>query len=117
MGQTKRKRRTKHRGTQGGTVEARGRTSRPGSRAEARRQINQQRAQRRLDRVNRPPTWRGSIVRAGLSALLFFVLISVLFHQPVSATLPVALGMFLIYVPAGYYMDIALHRRRQRRAG
>ena len=44
MAQTKRKRRTKHRGTSAGVVESRGRTTRPASPAERKKQAREQAA-------------------------------------------------------------------------
>src|SRR5437763_164803 len=59
MAQTKRKRKTKHRGTQAGTVESRGRTGRRPTQAEGRK-ITRDRRKTRLDR---PPTWRSALNR------------------------------------------------------
>ena len=62
MAQTKRKRRTKHRGTAAGTIEARGRTGRPPSPEEKKKQSRMDARERRL---NTPPTWKSSLMRAG----------------------------------------------------
>ena len=70
MAQTKRKRRTKHRGNAAGTIEARGRTGRPPSPDERKKQS---REQARQARSNRPPTWQGAIKRAGLAASFMFL--------------------------------------------
>ena len=70
MAQTKRKRRSKHRGTPAGTVEARGRTSRPPSTQEKKKQA---RAQAREKRLNQRPTWKTSFTRAGFAAGLLFL--------------------------------------------
>ena len=51
MAQTKRKR--KHRGTAAGTIEARGRTGRPPTASEVKKTA----AQRRQERMDKPPTW------------------------------------------------------------
>jgi hypothetical protein len=56
MAQTKRKRRTKHRGNAAGTVEVRGRTGRPPTPEERKKQ---ERAKRARARVTKPPSWRG----------------------------------------------------------
>ena len=114
MAQTKRKRRTKHRGTAAGTVERRGRTSRPPSEKE-RKQLS--RAEAREKRLSTPPTWKSSLTRAGFaSALLFFLL---LFTAKGSNRFVVAIVFTLIalaiYVPAGYYIERFLWKRRQRR--
>lgn len=116
MAQTKRKRKTKHRGNQAGSIETRGRTSRPANRAEARKQIQQQRAHRRLDKINRPPTWRGATGRAAFAAGIFLFLIAFAFKQPLSSALPVAAGMFMLYIPMSYFTDVAMYKRRMRSA-
>ena len=108
MAQTKRKR--KHRGTAAGTIEARGRTGRAPQPSE----IKQTAAQRRQDRMDRPPTWRGSANRAALAAVVFFVVAMLVLSQPPSAAIALAMFAFLLYVPSGYYMDKFLYDRRQK---
>lgn len=113
MAKAKRKRRSKHRGTQAGTIEARGRTSRPASRAEARQQLERQRRQRRVERANRPPNWRSSTIRAGVAAGFLFVFMIAL-GQPVGSIVLLSLVAFLFYIPLGYYVDLFIFRRRGR---
>ncbi len=112
MAQTKRKRRSKHRGTPAGTVQARGRTSRPPSPEERKKQA---RAEARERRLNQPPTWRTSLVRAGFAAvvLFLFLLITSKKDKLQSAVLFTAVAL-VIYIPAGYYIELFLWRRRQR---
>ena len=55
MAQTKRKRRTKHRGTAAGTIQTRGRTGRPPTAEERKKQDRSEARERRL---NTPPTWK-----------------------------------------------------------
>jgi hypothetical protein len=114
MAQTKRKRRTKHRGTAAGTVERRGRTSRPPSEKE-RKQLS--RAEAREKRLNTPPTWKSSFTRAGFASLLLFFLL--LFtnkqHNRFLIALIFTVVALAIYVPAGYYIEKFMWRRRQRR--
>jgi hypothetical protein len=111
VARTGQRRRRKHRGTQAGTVQRRGRTSRPTSRAEARQQTRQ----RRVERLNRPPTWRSALNRAALAAAVFFGVLVLLLGQAFASSLTLALFMFLVYVPLGYAMDSFLYRLRQRR--
>ena len=115
MAQTKRKRRSKHRGTPAGTIEAKGRTSRPPSPEERKKQA---RAQAREKRLSRPPTWRSSLTRAGLAAALLFVflLLTAKKNKVEVAVVFTAIAL-LIYVPAGYYIELFLWRRRQRKQG
>jgi len=114
MAQTKRKRRSKHRGTPAGTIEARGRTGRPPTPEERKRQS---RADAREARLNRPPTWKSSIVRALLAAVLVFAFL--LLTAKGKNKIPVAVGFtavaLLIYIPAGYYLELMLYRRRMRK--
>ena len=109
MAQTKRKR--KHRGTQAGTVEARGRTGRrPQTQVEARK-ISRE---RRANRFDRPPTWRSALNRAAISAAIFAVAVVVIFGQKPLQALTLGVVMVVIYLPLSYYMDRYLYNRRQR---
>jgi Flp pilus assembly protein TadB len=114
MAQTKRKRRTKHRGTPAGTIETRGRTGRPPTAAERKKETRQSARERRL---NTPPTWKSAATRALVAAALVFVFL--LLTAKSKNNLPVALSFaliaLLIYIPGGYYMELFLYRRRQRR--
>ena len=114
MAQTKRKRRSKHRGTPAGTIEARGRTGRPPTPEERKRQT---RVDAREKRLSRPPTWKSSIIRAVLAAVLVFAFL--LLTAKGKNKLPVALGFtavaLIVYIPAGYYLELYLYRRRMRK--
>jgi Flp pilus assembly protein TadB len=114
VAQTKKKRRTKHRGTQAGTIESRGRTSRPTSRAQARQQAAQRSQKNRVDRASREPSWRGATTRAGIAAAVFFVLLLIMKQAPLGAVF-VSIVMFGLYVPMGFYTDRFLYQRRQRK--
>lgn len=61
-----------------------------------------------------PPTWRGAFVRGLVAAAIFAVLLILLFKRPFGASLVFAAFMLVFYVPAGYYIDMALWRRRER---
>jgi Flp pilus assembly protein TadB len=114
MAQTRRKRRTKHRGTPAGTIETRGRTGRPLSADERKKQDRTSARERRL---NTPPTWKASVTRAMLAAVLVFVflLLTSKGKNKLPTALVIALLALVIYVPAGYYLELMLYRRRQRR--
>lgn len=114
MAQTRKRRQTKHRGNAAGMVESRGRTGRrpePGeskkldAKAEARK--------RREDRLNSPPTWRGSLNRAAIAAAFFGVLM-VAIKQPVVSAVSLAAVMLLLYIPMSYYTDLFIYRRRMK---
>lgn len=110
MAQTKRRRRRKHRGTQAGSIDRRGHTSRPRSRAEARSRARSQSAQRR----DQPPSWRSAFNRGLVAAGIFFVLLVLIFRRPLAPSLVLSVFMLAIYVPLGYYTDRFFYRRRQR---
>jgi hypothetical protein len=111
MAQTKRKRTRKHRGTPAGTIERAGRTGRPQTREDA-KQIARQRRQQRLDS---PPNWRGAINRAAIAAAVFGVLVILAFQRSIAQGVILAGFMFLLYIPLGYVTDMAVFRFRQRR--
>jgi hypothetical protein len=113
MAQTKRKRRTKHRGTAAGTIETRGRTGRPPTPEERKRQQKVTREQARQARVNRPPTWSGAAKRAGLASAFMFIFLIIFSKGKIVAAVLFAVLSLLIYVPAGYYLDLFMYRRRQ----
>ncbi|MGN6215650.1 MAG: hypothetical protein ACTHN7_01655 [Solirubrobacterales bacterium] len=113
MAQTNKKRRRKRRGTQGGRVDPNPRRSRPRSRAEAKAQIRSGRKPAG-PKEDLPPTWRNSFMRGAFAAVIFFVVLIVLFKRPAGASLVFGLFMLALYVPAGYYIDMALWRRRER---
>jgi len=108
MAQTKRKR--KHRGTPAGTIEARGRTGRPPKASEVRKTA----AQRRQERMDRPPTWRGAVNRAAIAALIFAVIAALVLGTEPAAAAVLALLAFAMYVPSGYYIDKLIYERRQK---
>jgi Flp pilus assembly protein TadB len=115
MAQTKRKRRSKHRGTAAGTVESRGRTGRKPDAKERNASKSEQSRQRRLERLDRPPTWKSAGQRALIAAAVFLVAVLVLFKQKPGAAISLAAFMVLIYLPMGYYTDLFMYRRRQRK--
>lgn len=93
-------------------VETRGRTGRKPTADERKLDTKEQARQRREERMNRPPTWRGALNRAGIAAGLFVAAVIVLGQNPAAA---VSLGaiMLLIYVPLSYYTDNFIYKRRQ----
>jgi drug/metabolite transporter (DMT)-like permease len=114
MAQTKRKRRTKHRGTAAGTIESRGRTGRPPTADERKRQ---NRGDARERRLNSPPTWKSSLMRALLAGALVFVFLLVTAKGKNKVPVAVAFTAVavLVYIPAGYYLEMFLFRRRMRK--
>ena len=113
MAQTKKKRRSKHRGTAAGTIEARGRTGRPPSAEERKKQTRADAKERRL---NTPPTWKSSLTRAGFAAVIMFAFLLLTTHgkNRVATAASFAVFALILYVPAGYYLERFLFNRRQR---
>ncbi len=109
MAQMKSKRKTKHRGNAAGVIETRGRTGRPPSPQERKRQT-------REARLRREPTWKGSAQRALLAAVIMFAFLSVTDH-PKHGSRFLAAAVFavlaaVLYTPGGYYFERYLYRRR-----
>jgi uncharacterized membrane protein YoaK (UPF0700 family) len=111
MAQTRRKRTRKHRGTPAGTIERAGRTGSPRTRQEA-KQISRQ---RRADRFDKPPTWKGAIQRAAIAAVVFGVFAAVLLKRNVAEAAVLVVPIFFLYIPLGYWTDQMMYRFRQRR--
>jgi hypothetical protein len=63
----------------------------------------------------RPPSWKSAGQRALIAAAVFLVAVLVLFKQKPGAAISLAAFMVLIYLPMGYYTDLFLYRRRQRK--
>ena len=114
MAQTKRKRRTKHRGTAAGTLQTRGRTGRPPSADEKKKQSKMEAREKRL---NTPPTWKASITRASIASVLMFFFLALVgpkTHRIESAAIFAVLAL-LIYIPGGYYIELVMYRRRMQK--
>ena len=111
MAQTRKKRRKKHKGTQGGRIDNK-RRARPRSRQEAKAQARSRRAP--AQRHDAPPTWRSAIVRGVVAALIFFVVLLLLFGRSVGSALALGGFMLAFYIPAGYYIDQMMWRKRER---
>lgn len=115
MAQTRKRRRTKHRGNAAGMVEARGRTGRRPADDEKRGSVKQDAAARRRNRMETPPTWRSALNRAAVATVVFAVLVVLVFGQSVAQGVMLGAMMLLLYVPLTYYTDLMIHRRFMRR--
>jgi hypothetical protein len=112
VAQTKKRRRTKHRGNAAGIVESRGRTGRKPTGTERRPSVRDEARQRREDRATRPPTWKAAVQRAAVSGVAFVILISLLFHRGIGQALALGVFVTIFYIPLGYYTDQFVYRRR-----
>jgi hypothetical protein len=112
MAQTKRKRRTKHRGNAVGEIESRGRTGRKPTAAE-KSVAAKEKVKARVARQDRPPTWLGAFYRAMVAALLM-LLASLLLLKKANESIELFPIVLLMYVPISYYTDQWLYRRRMR---
>jgi hypothetical protein len=112
MAQTKKKRRRKRRGTQGGRIDTTTR-SKPRTRAEAKARARSGK-RKPAAKADLPPTWRSSFVRGITAAVIFFMILLLLFKRPLGASLALGAFMLVFYIPAGYFIDMTLWRRRER---
>ena len=111
MAQTKRKRRSKHRGNAAGNIETRGRTGRKVTPVQDKKA---DRAAARRQRLAQPPTWNKATLRAAAAAGLLFVLTQVGLFQddvPPGQALVICLLAMLIYIPLGYMFDNWMYKR------
>src|SRR3954447_7311709 len=113
MAQTKKRRRRKHRGTQGGKIDSNRRRARPRSREEARARA---RSSRRTgtSRFDSPPTWRSATMRGLVAAGIFAALLLLIFKQKPTEALGFGVFMLAFYIPAGFMIDSFMWRRRER---
>jgi Flp pilus assembly protein TadB len=113
VAQTRKKRRRKHRGTQGGRIDRSPARGRARSRAEARARAKS-RTKKRDPRTPNPPSWNSSLKKAGIASVLFFALLAVMGQPPLSSAL-IAILMMGFYVPMAYLLDRFLYQRHQRK--
>jgi hypothetical protein len=114
MAQPKNKRRRKRRGTQGGRIDTSGRSRRPQSRAEARQRARTSGKSSASKKRDLPPTWKGSAIRGVGAAVIFVLILLVLFKRPLPASLIFGAFMLVFYIPTGYYIDMTMWRKRER---
>jgi hypothetical protein len=111
MARTTRKRRRKHRGTQGGSIDRRGRGGRPRNREGARSRAKKGMASKRGEG---PPTWGSAAGRGLFGAAIFFILLILLFQRAIGESLLLSALMLLVYIPLGHAIDGFLYRRKLR---
>ncbi len=114
MAQTKRKRRSKHRGNAAGGIEARGRTGRKPTGDEVKKSSRQQARDRRLAK---PPSWNSAAMKALAMAGLLFVLTQVGIlgkNHSISQGLLLAAFALILYTPLAYITDKWVYARMLR---
>jgi hypothetical protein len=114
MAQTKKKRRRKQRGTQGGRIDRRPARGRARSRGEAQARARSRTKKKGGPRVPEPPNWRSALKKGGIAAVLFVALLSV-FGQSPAAALLVGFLMLGFYVPMSFLMDRFFYQRHLRK--
>jgi hypothetical protein len=118
MAQTKRKRRTKHRGNAAGAIESRGRTGRKPT-AEENKSTSKMSA--RDARRRKPPSWNSAALKAAAMAVLLFVIIKIgiIGDSKTSTTqaLFLAVMALVIYTPLAYMTDKFVYQRMLRSQG
>jgi hypothetical protein len=113
MAQTRRKRRRKHRGTQGGRIDRRPARGRPRSRGEAQARARS-RSKKTGPRTPGPPSWSSAGKKGGIAAVLFIALLT-LFGQNPAASVLIGVVMLAFYVPMAFLMDRFFHQRHLRK--
>jgi hypothetical protein len=116
MAQPKNKRRRKRRGTQGGRIDTGGRRSRPRTRDEAKARARSGGGKKRTTTAKKdlPPTWKSSAIRGFGAAVIFVLILLLLFKRPAGVSLVFGLFMLVFYIPTGYYIDLTMWRKRER---
>jgi hypothetical protein len=117
MAQTKRKRRTKHRGNAAGMVESRGRTSKPAAGAPAKngRAAGGRGGGRAPVRPMKPPTLQGAALKALFGVVILFVFFRFLSKGNSTAqALTFCAVAFVMYTPVMYWTDKFIYNRKMR---
>jgi hypothetical protein len=114
MAQTRRKRRRKHRGTQGGRIDTRPTRGRPRNRAEAKARARGRTNKKAGPRGPQPPSWTSALKKGGVAAVLFVGLLAVFGQNPIAA-LGVGILMLGFYVPMAFLMDRFFYQRHLRK--
>ena len=113
MAQTKKKRRRKHRGTQGGRIDRRPARGRARSRAEAQSRARSRTKKKGGPRVPEPASWSSALKKGGIAAALFVAVITV-FGQSLAVALVVGVAMLGFYVPMAFTLDRFIYQRHLR---
>jgi hypothetical protein len=114
MAQTKRKRRSKHRGNAVGVVEARGRTSKPAPGTKKSSSRGGARGAREL----KPPSLQGSFMKAAIGAVILFIFFRFLSKgTSTGGALLMCVVALALYTPVMYLTDKWIYNRKMRAQG
>jgi hypothetical protein len=114
MAQTRKRRRRKHRGTQGGRIDRRPARGRARSRAEAQARARNRSKKKGGPREPEAPTWSSALKKGGIAAVLFVALLTVFGRNPAIAVL-VGVLMMGFYVPMAFLLDRFVYQRHLRK--
>jgi hypothetical protein len=117
MAQTKRKRRTKHRGNAAGAVEVRGHTAKP--RAGDRRPAAAAKGpvDRRTGRPLKPPSLQSALVKAAFGAVILFLLFNFIGNSASAGQAAAMAGVALVlYTPIMFLTDRWVYNRKMKDA-
>jgi hypothetical protein len=114
MAQTKKKRRRKHRGTQGGRIDTRPARGRARSRAEAKSQARSRTNKKSGPRVPAAPSWSSALKKGGVAAVLFVGLLAFMGQAP-GTSLVVGILMLGFYIPMAFLLDRFMYQRHLRK--
>jgi hypothetical protein len=116
VAQTKKRRRRKHRGTQGGRIDTRPARGRARSRAEAQARARSRSKKKRKggERVPQPPSWSTALKKGAVAAVLFLGLLALMGQNPITS-LVIAILMLGFYVPMAFLMDRFFYQRYLRK--
>jgi hypothetical protein len=117
MAQTKKKRRRKHRGTQGGRIDTRPARGRARSRGEAQaraRSRTKKKKGKSGERIPEPANWSSAFKKGGIAAILFAGILALMGQNPIQIVV-VGVAMLGFYVPLSFVMDRFFHNRYLRK--
>lgn len=116
MAQTKKKRRRKHRGTQGGRIDTRPARGRARSRAEAQARARNRSSKKGKSgpRTPEPASWSTALKKGGVAAILFAGILALLGQNPLQIVV-VGILMLGFYVPMAFVMDRFFYQRYLRK--
>src|SRR5215212_2199138 len=114
MAKTKKKRRRKHRGTQGGRIDTRPARGRPRSRAEAQSRARNRSKKKGGPRVPSEPSWSSALKKGAIAAILFVGILALMGQNPITS---LAVGVLMVgfYVPMAFLMDRIFYQRYLRK--